>query len=99
VNEGPSVRVCPKCFAAQFAGAQTCGYCGHQFEVKPRSLEQVDGDLVEIDPATLRRERQREQSNAKSFDELVALGKRRGYKNPYGWAKHLASARSKRGGD
>lgn len=39
------------------------------------------------------RARKKEQGRAQTLDELVELGKRRGYKNPYGWAKHTWIAR------
>ncbi len=42
------------------------------------------------------RARKKEQGRAQTLDELVALGKRRGYKNPYGWAKHTWSARNQK---
>lgn len=39
------------------------------------------------------RARKKEQGRAQTLDELVELGKRRGYKNPYGWARHTWIAR------
>jgi predicted amidophosphoribosyltransferase len=39
------------------------------------------------------RARKKEQGRAQTLDELVALGKRRGYANPYGWARHTWNAR------
>ncbi len=40
------------------------------------------------------RARKKEQGRAQTLDELVELGKRRGYKNPYGWARHTWIARN-----
>jgi hypothetical protein len=46
---------------------------------------------VEPDP-------RREQAEAGSLQELIAVGQRRGMKNPAGWARHVMAARSLRTG-
>ena len=43
----PSVRQCPKCFAA-FKPRPVCPRCGHVFPVKVRRIEFRDGELVEM---------------------------------------------------
>lgn len=93
---GPSLKVCDNCFAAQMPGATSCRYCNHEFPIKPREVEQVDGELVEVDPKQAQIKRKREQASAKTFDELVEIGKQRGYKRPYGWAKHIFNARQQK---
>jgi hypothetical protein len=67
------------------------------FPVKPRKIEQVEGDLVQV-TAIKQKEKRVEQGRARSFDELVALGKQRGYKNPWAWARILFHARQQRRG-
>jgi hypothetical protein len=42
------------------------------------------------------RERKREQGQAQSLEELVELGRSRGYKNPIWWARKVMAARGKR---
>lgn len=93
-----SVKVCPKCFAAQFSGAPKCKLCGHVFEVNTaaRQVENVDGELVEVDAEALRRKRNEEQKGARTEDELVEIGKRRGYKRPHAWARHILLYRKQR---
>jgi hypothetical protein len=55
---------------------------------------QVPGELVEIQ----RREAKREQATATTLEQLIDVGKRRGMKNPRGWARHVIEAReAKRG--
>jgi DNA repair protein RadD len=88
-----SVKVCPKCFAAQFSGRSSCSYCGYVFDVQPREVEHVEGELIEIDPMALRLRREQERSSARTLDELISLAKIRKYKNPYGWAQHVYNAR------
>ena len=101
-NGGPklAVRLCPACFAAQRPGAVTCRFCGALFPLTPREVAQHEGTLEEIDPALARLERDRqairakqEQGRAQGYEQLVALGKQRGYKQPAAWAHFILRAR------
>jgi superfamily II DNA or RNA helicase len=47
-DAAPSVRMCPRCFAANATTAQVCGECGHEFTTEARELEEASGELVEI---------------------------------------------------
>ena len=91
----PSVRQCPQCFAAH-APAPVCPACGHEYRTEVRELQQVEGELVELDKALLMRQRKREQGSAQSLEELIRLGAQRGYKNPRAWAQHVWNARASR---
>jgi superfamily II DNA or RNA helicase len=42
---------------------------------------------------TSRPDPRREQANATTVEDLIAIGKRRGMKNPRGWARHVMAAR------
>jgi len=44
-----------------------------------------------------RHEAKREQGRATTVEELIAIGKRRGMKNPRGWARHVMAARETKG--
>lgn len=92
-GDGPSVKICEKCFAAQQSGSEACRFCGYVFEVQSREVVQKEGTLEEIDAAAVRRVRLTEQGTASDFASLVELGRRRHYKNPYGWAKIVWNAR------
>ncbi len=96
-DKAPSVKVCPACFSAMPSGKPKCPDCGHEFVPERRELEHVDGELQEIDHEHLRREAKREQSQATTLEQLVEVGKRRGMKNPRGWAKHVLAARQAKG--
>ena len=87
------IRTCPMCFAAQSPGNLACVYCKHVFEIEPRKVEHREGDLVEVDPRLVQRRKRVEQGQAHGFNELVELGKRRGMKRPYMWAKYVFNAR------
>jgi hypothetical protein len=39
----------------------------------------------------------REQAQASTLEDLIAIGKRRGMKNPRGWARHVMAARQAKG--
>jgi superfamily II DNA or RNA helicase len=86
-EKAPSVKVCPKCYAAMASQARVCGECGHTFAAEVRELEQVDGELVEM----AARQRKRQQGTAQSLEDLRQLAQQRGYKR--GWAERVYQAR------
>jgi hypothetical protein len=57
----------------------------------------VAGELKELSQQEFRQQRKREQQQATSLEELIALGVRRGMKNPRGWARHVLAARQTKG--
>ena len=80
-DEEPEVRVqqCEKCYFC-FVPAPVCPHCGHRQEVKQRQIEQVDGELQEITAEVreaMRRDKLRQQGQAQTVEQLVALGKSR----------------------
>lgn len=93
MDSGPSVKICPRCFAAQKSGSIQCQYCGMGFEIKPRDIEEVDGELIEIDKDTLRKQQRQEQGRAQTLEDLIVYGKAKGYKRPELWARHVYMAR------
>ena len=42
------IAVCPSCFSAHMP-APKCPYCGHEYESRPHSIKQVEGELVAVD--------------------------------------------------
>ena len=95
-----AVRNCPKCFAAH-KPALTCPECGHDYRSDEtadtgRKVEQIDGELVEIDKAVMRRRANVDQARAQTLDDLIELGRKRGYKNPAFWASKIWTSRRAR---
>ena len=86
------VKQCPECYSCH-PPAPTCPECGHIYEVKTREIEHVDGELVEIDPKEIARQKKKEQGSAQTLDDLIALGRARGYRSPDVWAKHVWNSR------
>lgn len=93
----PSVKTCPECFCAMASALSVCPECGHSFRPEKRELITVAGELRELSQQELRRRRRKEQSAARSLEDLVALGTQRGMKNPRGWARHVLASRQTRG--
>jgi len=87
-----AVRQCPTCYLTH-RPAPVCPHCGHVYERAGREIEQVDGELHEVDPSLVRDMRRREQASASTLDDLIRLAQSRGYKNPEKWAAHVLTAR------
>lgn len=86
------VRTCPVCFAAH-EPRPVCPECGHVYTAQPRKVEEVEGDLHEIDIEAMRKQRVEEQAKARTLDDLVRLATARGYKSPEKWAAHVWTGR------
>jgi len=90
------VKVCQKCFSALESFNKKCPYCGYEFEVQSRKIEEVEGELVEVDYAELRRKRLSAQGQCKTLEDLIEEGKKRGYKRPHWWASNVFKARQQK---
>lgn len=89
------VKMCLRCFLAVPAPTAKCKYCGFIFPVNGREVDEVAGELEEVDKELLRRQRIREEKKARTEEDLVALATARGYRNPEGYAKHVLEGRKK----
>jgi superfamily II DNA or RNA helicase len=96
-----SVRVCPRCFAAARRGPTACTNCGHTYDVEPRTVGKVAGELKELTAAELaeRKARARERSQVgqtATLASLIELGRIRGYNSPERWAAYVLAGRDKK---
>lgn len=95
------VAQCPMCFASH-APARTCPECGYEYPVLKREpgegrvLDEIEGELEEIDVNAIREQRKREQGQAKSLEDLVRLATARGYKSPERWAARIYTHRQQK---
>ena len=94
-----SIRTCPRCFKV-FKTASLCPYCGCEYPLHPREIKaRQDIELARItaeeaEEAERKRKLARmEQGKAKTFPELLAIGRERGYKNPAAWAQMVMRGR------
>lgn len=91
------IKICDYCFGANNSLNKSCTFCGAEFKIaEARSVTTEDGQLLEINPILARQKRINEQGQAKTLEELIELGRRRKYKNPFGWAKFVFQGRLKK---
>jgi flagellar biosynthesis/type III secretory pathway protein FliH len=93
------IRCCPECYMT-FATAPICPFCGTEYPLHPREIQaHHDIELARItaeEAARVNEAKKKsriEQGRANSFEELVKLGKQRGYKNPAFWAAQVMRGR------
>ena len=93
------IRSCPKCFKV-FKTAPVCPYCGHEYPLHPRELrahKEIElARITEEQAAEAERKRKQaraEQGRARTFPELLAIGRERGYSNPAAWAQMVMRGR------
>ena len=94
-----TIRQCENCFKC-FKTAPKCPYCGYEYTVKGRELKSIkDIELKKIEAIQKeeqeqqKKEARREQGKCQTYEELYALAKKRGYKNPAGWAFFIMKGR------
>lgn len=93
------IRCCPECYMT-FKTAPVCPYCHAEYPLHPREIQAHGNiELARITAEeTARIEKTKkaaraEQGRAQSFEELVKLGRSRGYKNPAFWAAQVLRGR------
>lgn len=94
------VRQCNECYAVHTM-APACPFCGFVYQASAREIEQVEGELLELDIKRLEQIEQdkrrmfmrREEGMCRTFDDFKALAEKRGYDNPKGWAYFRTKAR------
>lgn len=91
-----TIRTCPECFAV-FRPVPSCPNCGHVYVAPVREIEQVEGELVEVNVEALRAQEARakklEQGQAQTLEDLIRVGRQRGQRNPEAWARHVVQGR------
>ena len=91
------VKQCGNCYAVFRPGPPVCPSCGAPVAGGPqRELEVVDGQLEKVDKLAIRKEQKKEQGQARSLEDLVALGMRRGMQKADAWAAITMAARQGR---
>lgn len=87
---GCATRQCLNCYAVYAATANVCPMCGTPAAKTRAEIEEVEGELVEFQ----RRAERREQYQATTLEELVEIGKKRGYGNrAKAWARYVYNGR------
>ncbi len=91
-----ALKTCPNCFGYSRTWDKACKACGHKYNVaaRPREVDHVAGELVELDPTKMARLRASEEGMARTYAQLRELGQRRGHAPQWAYKKWIA-----RGGD
>lgn len=100
-NGDYKIRVCQNCFRT-FKTAPVCPYCGEKYELKPREIEAKENirlaQITAEEMAKIEQEKKKKRMEvgmAKTYEELIKIGKERGYKNPYYWAEMIINSRDR----
>jgi len=91
----PPIRVCPKCYAV-YKPQVVCPYCGAESVLSKREIKQREGELLELDKLRMlemKLQQSKERKNAGTLEDLIALGRARGYKSPEFWARRVFQGR------
>lgn len=95
------IRCCPECYMT-FKTAPVCPYCHAEYPLHPREIqahENIEITRITAEVAARMEEMKKaarvEQGRAQSFEDLVKLGRQRGYKNPAFWAAKVLRGRRK----
>jgi hypothetical protein len=86
------VRQCSECFFVA-RPSPTCPNCGFVHPIASRDIDEVDGELREIQATQQRKQARQDQGRAQTKDDLIAIGRGKGMKNPAGWAAHVIRSR------
>lgn len=97
-DDAAPIRQCSQCYAVMSASCLSCVHCGYKFLSAGRGVEEVEGNLKEVEVTKMSHEekmrrREIENTSAASLDDLIKIGKLRGYKSPEKWAHHMYKAR------
>lgn len=87
-----AVRQCGSCLRVYAGHGRICPYCGFDNGQTRKEIEQDRKASLKQIRALERDERKK----AWTFEQLVDIGRRRGYKNPVGWAYYVMKGRERR---
>lgn len=77
-EEDLKIRQCTKCFAAHRPSPK-CPHCGHVYEITPREIQFLPGELVAINATSLETLRK----NYKTLTEFMKIAQREGYEETW----------------
>lgn len=68
-----AVKQCEKCYHCHLP-APVCPECGHVYKVQARKVDEVAGELQEVDPAAVAKQQRIQQGKAGNINQLIAMG-------------------------
>lgn len=87
------VRECGQCLRVYSGNSPICPYCGFNNGKTKKQIEEDKKAELERITEIHRKQARREVGMARTEAELIALGIKRGYKNPRYWAKTILESR------
>jgi superfamily II DNA or RNA helicase len=88
------IRECKNCFRVYGGTNPVCPYCqNNNGKTKTQLQVEQQAELEKVEQVEKKKERM-EVGMAKSFEELLVIGKKRGYKNPAFWARTILKSRN-----
>ena len=95
------IRCCPECYMT-FATAPKCPFCGTEYPLHPREIavkREIELARITAEEAArlneVKKSARIEQGRAQTLEELIQLGRSRGYKNPAFWAAQIMRGRNR----
>lgn len=88
-----TARECSNCLRVYRGTDPICPYCGFDNKKPRRQIAMEEKAELERIQKIERVQKSREQGMAKSYEELVQIGYKRGIKNPRGWAWYVWNGR------
>lgn len=97
------ITQCDNCKYHFLTKNRICDRCGWELELKEKRKQiVVAGELISVCvehyeqvQRQLKFEARKQQAQAQSLEDLIALGVSRGYSNPHGWAVNILKSRGK----
>lgn len=89
------VRMCKSCLRIYSGTKSICPYCGANNGKTQKEIEADEKAELERITELQRNQARKEVGMCRTEEELVALGKKRGYKNPRYWARVILHSRNK----
>jgi superfamily II DNA or RNA helicase len=95
-DKAPAVTICESCFCAysRQEHPNACPECGKVTEKRAIIEVDADAELVEISPLEIKAQKRMELVQARTLEELVALGRARNYQYPVQWAQRIIEQRN-----
>ena len=90
------IRQCPNCYKVYEPKTRECPYCHYIAEPTPREIKQEEKAELERIEKIEKYQRKNEIWQCKTMGDLIAFAKRKGYRNPGGWAYYILEARKKK---
>lgn len=96
-----SIQECPECYLTFRTGLSNCPSCGADVEVRKTKTEIIEAELQRIEHEKMIQEqikveakqKRQQQGRSQSITDLIELGARNNYKNPWAWATNVFFSR------